>query len=243
MSWLINYSKAANAESRLFCFPYAGGSAAIFRGWNQHLGAATEVFGIQLPGRGARMLEDPLTRISDIVDALLPDLMPLLDKPFAFFGHSMGGMVAFEVARRLEQAGLASPTALFICASNGPGVPLRGGSMYQLDDAAFLSALSRMGATPSEVLNEPELMELLLPMLRADFEAIETHDYGPQPQVAVPIIAFGGLGDREVSVDSLLAWRAASGPGFQAHLFPGDHFFTAPDPRPVLALIQAAMPS
>lgn len=240
MSWLVNFSKTADPDFRLFCFPYAGSGAVIFRNWGTMLAPGTELFGVQLPGRGPRMLEDPMTRINAMADAILPEILPLLDKPYALFGHSMGGMLAFEVARRLARAGAPSPRSLFVCASNGPGVTLRNGSMYTLDDAAFLAALSSMGATPDEVLNEPELMELLLPMLRADFEAIETHDYGPQPKVDIPIVVFGGLDDREVTVDALLAWRAASGPGFRAHLFAGDHFFTAPDPRPVLDLMQTA---
>lgn len=241
MSWLQNFSRSANPACRLIGFPYAGGGAAIFRGWPAYLESSVEVWGVQLPGRGARMLEEPLTSIRAMVDALLPELLPLLDRPFAFFGHSMGGMLALETARALAARGAPAPRALFACASHGPGAQPNGGPMHTLDDAVFLAALSQMGATPAEVLAEPELMELLLPMLRADFTAIETHDYRAQPALACPIVVFGGLDDREVSLDALLAWRAASGPGFRAHLFPGDHFFTAPDPRPVLDLLRASL--
>lgn len=213
------------AEIRLFCFPYAGGGASIFRDWSGRLPGHTEVCPIQLPGRETRFRDPAFAHLSPLVAALAESLRPKLDRPFAFFGHSLGALVAFELSRRLLEDYKLQPTHLFVSGCEAPHTRSSGGKIHSLSSAEFREELRRLNGTPLAVLDNDELMELVLPTLRADFSLWETYAYTAGPPLACPIIALGGLGDDMLSRRELDAWRELTTGPFRLRMLPGDHFF------------------
>jgi len=223
--WFTSQRPNARARLRLFCFPYAGGGPAIYRLWPQNLPADVEICVAQLPGRGTRMREQPFTNLDALVQAATEAIKPLLDKPFALFGHSMGAMISFELARRLREQGQPQPSYLFISGRRAPQLPNDDPLSYNLPDTELRQELLRLNGTPKEVLEHPELMELMLPLLRADFSVVETYEYRPGVPLDCPLTAFGGLRDSEVSREQLEAWREQTTAEFALRMLPGDHFF------------------
>lgn len=232
--WLTCPRPNPRARLRLFCFPYAGGSTMIYRQWQDALPAEVELCPVQLPGRAARLREAPFTRVEPLVAACAEALGPYLDKPFAFFGHSMGATIGFELARWLRRHGGPQPRILFVSGRRAPQLPDTLPHTYDLPDADFIADLRRLNGTPTEVLEHPEMMALLLPLLRADFELIQTYSYTPEPPLSCPIAAFGGVEDEEGSGPFLEAWREQTTGGFSLQLFPGDHFFLHTARAPLL---------
>ncbi len=214
---------------RLFCFPYAGGGAAIYRGWADELPAEIEVCPVQLPGREARLTESAYTHMQPLVEALADALAPQMqEKPFAFFGHSMGAAVAFELCHYLRQTGRQVPIHLLLSARRAPQRPPRkeDKEIYSLPDEEFMQELRELDGTPEQVLEHPELMQLMLPLLRADFELNDTYELDlERPLLETPIGAYGGLEDKEVDRDDLQAWSELSKGSFKLRMFPGNHFF------------------
>lgn len=223
--WIAFRKPNPKARLRLFCFPYAGTGAAIFRGWPEGLPADVEVCPVQYPGRGTRPMETPFTEISSLVPALAEGVMPLLDKPFAFFGHSLGALIAFELARALRRQSDAQPVRLFVSADRAPRSPRRGPPIHALPDADFLDELARLNGTPGNLLDDAELMQIMLPVLRADFAAYETYVYSAEPPLACPISGLGGLQDDRVRSSDLETWREETDRSFSLRMFPGGHFF------------------
>lgn len=224
-SWIACRKPRPQARLRLFCFPYAGGGALIFRTWADGLPADVEVCPVQLPGRGTRLMEPLFTQLSPLIQALAQALLPLLDKPFAFFGHSLGALVSFELARQLRRQYGVQPVRLFVSASRAPQLPHRGLPIHTRSEGDFLAELRHLNGTPREVLDHEELMQISLPVLRADFAVYETYVYPTEPPLNYPISAFGGLRDRTVSQSDLEAWREQTSVSFSLQMFPGDHFF------------------
>lgn len=225
-SWAISCPRPnPQAALRLFCFPYAGGGASIFRAWPDHLPATIEVCAIQYPGRENRLNEPLLDNTDQLVAALLPAVRPYLDRPFAFFGHSLGALIAFEVARQLDAAPRARLVHLFASARAAPQLPADGPQIHTLPQADFIRQIAQLDGTPAEILEHAELMELLYPILRADFAVNETYVYRPSPPLACPISALGGLRDRLVDRTQLEAWGKQTNGSFAVRMFPGHHFF------------------
>lgn len=224
-SWTSLRRTGPEPRLRLFCFPYAGASALIYRTWPASLPSDVEVCPVQLPGRGARSKEPPFTRLSPLVEALAQALGPLLDIPFAFFGHSLGALVSFELARKVRKDYAINPVHLFVSAARAPQIPRRASPIHSLPDGEFLAELRRLDGTPAELLECKEFMEIMLPLLRADFSVFETYKYLNEPVLDCPISAFGGLQDRRVSKVDLEAWHAQTDASFSLQMFPGDHFF------------------
>jgi medium-chain acyl-[acyl-carrier-protein] hydrolase len=220
-----------NARIRLFCFPYAGGGASIFRTWPAEFSQTVEACSVRFPGRESRIREAPFAQLAPLVEALAEVLLPYLDKPFAFFGHSMGALVGFELARLLRRRPVPaegralSPARLFVSGRNAPHTPDGNPPLHALPEAEFLEELRRLNGIPGEAFSYPELIQLMLPTLRADFTVCETYAYSIEPPLDCPISAFGGLGDSRVSQDNLQAWRDQTSADFSLQMFPGDHFF------------------
>jgi medium-chain acyl-[acyl-carrier-protein] hydrolase len=212
-------------QVRLFCFPYAGGSAAFFRTWAEKLSSGVEVCPVQLPGRAGRLREPAFTRMDALVPELADGLARLLDRPFAFFGHSMGALVAFELARHLRSSRGIEPVHLFLSGRRAPRVSDSHTPIHTLDDRAFVAKLRQLEGTPDEVLANPDLMALLIPVLRADCELCETYSYRPQRPLTCPVTVFGGVEDRDVSRSSLERWREETAGPVEIRVFPGAHFF------------------
>lgn len=223
--WVSCYKPNPQAKLRLFCFPYAGGSGSIFRPWLNYLPSTIELCSIELPGRGKRIANPPFIRLKPLIESLTSVILPNLDKPFAFFGHSMGGIVSFELTRILAREYGIYPVSLLISGCRAPQVPASTPPIHQLPDSDFLEELRRFNGTPQAVLENAELIELMLPTLRADFAVLETYKYVFEPPLNCPIAVFGGLEDKEVSYKDLSAWRSQTGKAFSLLMFEGDHFF------------------
>jgi medium-chain acyl-[acyl-carrier-protein] hydrolase len=210
---------------RLFCFPYAGGTAAVFRNWPRYLPSEIEVCAIQYPGRGSRLAEPLSEDVVDVMNRIYEDLQPFFQKPFAFFGHSMGALVSYEFARRLQREKQARPFELFVSGCTGPHVRSIDEPTYNLPEPEFIAELRRLQGTPAEVLENAELMQLMMPIIRADFKASQTYKYNPGPPLECPIRAFGGLKDEMAPREKVEAWSEHTTGSFRAQMLPGDHFF------------------
>jgi len=222
---------------RLFCFPYAGGSAQIFRSWSTQLPPGVEVCPIHLPGRGLRLRDAPYSRLEPLLDRISEALIPQLERPYALFGHSMGAMISYELARRLRDAGVRQPLHLFLSGRRAPHLKDEEPPIHDLPAPEFLNAMYRLGGTDKAILENDELLGLMLPMLRADFELVETYRYLPGEPLDIPITAYGGLLDEEVSREQLAEWRQHTRESFSLHMLPGNHFFLTSAQNQLLRLL------
>lgn len=236
--WLVRQKPAPRASLRLFCFPYAGGAANVFHRWQASLPPGVEVCPVQLPGRGKRIQEAPFTDVASLVEAAAAALLPFFDAPFAFFGHSMGGLITFELARHLRRAGAPRPAHLFVSGRRAPHLPSESAPTHDLPEAEFVEAVRQLEGTPAGVLEHPELRHLVLPLLRADFAVCETYAYRPEPPLDCPIGVFGGLQDRDVPREYLEPWAEMTTGPVTTRLLPGGHFFVN-EQQPLLLRVLA----
>jgi medium-chain acyl-[acyl-carrier-protein] hydrolase len=226
VGWVLRLRREGPPRLRLFCFPYAGGAAAVYRSWPDGLPRDIEVCAVRLPGREARFSERPFERARDLVAGAADALTPLFDVPFAFFGHSMGALLAFELARELRRRRGRQPVRLVVSGARAPQRPNPDPPVRHLPDREFLEEVRlRYDGIPGAVLANQELVELLMPCLRADFTLVETYAYADEAPLDCPISCFGGKGDPRVSADDLQAWGAQTASRFALRMFEGDHFF------------------
>jgi medium-chain acyl-[acyl-carrier-protein] hydrolase len=224
-SWLFTFRPEAQAKLRLFCFPHAGGGPQVYSKWKQTLPASVELGLVQFPGRGSRFNEPLATSLPDLVASLARGLKPFFDKPFAFFGHSLGALLAFELARQIRKEFGILPLHLLASGRGAPQKPPLLPPIHALPQNEFVEELRRFNGTPKEVLETPELLELLVPILRADFALNETYSYQAESPLSCPITVFGGLQDQSTNHECLEAWKDETTSGFSLAMFPGDHFF------------------
>lgn len=224
--WVLASRSDARSRLRLLCFPYAGGAASAYRLWSAAFPPEVEVCPIQLPGRGSRFRETPYRRAMDLVPAAADGLRPLMDRPFALFGHSMGALVAFEFARELRRRSWPAPVLLAVSGRQAPPRPAPDPPFGHLPDAEFIQEVrGRYDGIPAEVLAEEELLQLVLPSLRADILVLETYSHVPEAPLDCPISCFGGEEDRHVTREGLEGWSEHTRAGCTVRIFPGRHFF------------------
>lgn len=216
---------------QLCCLPYAGGSARVFQSWRELLPVDMALLGVEYPGRGRRIAELAIDRIDVLASELVGALAEVPRGPYALFGHSMGALAAFEMAHQLAESGAPLPVLLVVSGHGAASLPSTSKPVHAGPDAEFLARLRELNATPPEALEMPELLDLMMPILRADFRAAETYVPAKRPKLDIPIVAYGGLLDPDVSKDQLLAWADETTAQCTVRMFPGDHFFlrTAPD--------------
>jgi surfactin synthase thioesterase subunit len=230
------------ARARLFCFPYAGVGGSAYRLWPNALPPALEVCPVLLPGREQRSREPAKTSIVELVRELVPALLPHLDLPYVMFGHSMGAVLASEVTRALAEAGHPLPQHLLVSGRRPPHIPGTESPMHGLADPAFVAELNRRyGGIPAEILAQPELMALFIPVLRADLTALETYLPARRAPLPCPITAFGGVDDGLTPREHLEAWRGETSGAFQVRMYAGDHFFVNSQRSRLLADITATL--
>ncbi|HVR97327.1 MAG TPA: thioesterase II family protein [Thermoanaerobaculia bacterium] len=223
--WLAYREANPRARLRMFCFPYAGGGASAYRGWAASLPNDIEVCPVQLPGRESRLRDQAFEKPEPLIQGLADALQPWMDMPFVFFGHSMGGMISFELSRELRRRGKTMPLHIFVSGRRAPQQPAREEPIHDLPEPEFIEKLRELNGTPEEVLQHAELMKLLVPVLRADFAVNETYTYTEEEPFDFGISAFGGLGDVEVTKEDVENWRIHTRGRFRMRMLPGDHFF------------------
>ncbi|NUR63037.1 MAG: thioesterase [Catenulispora sp.] len=228
-----------DAPLRLFCFPHAGGGAGFFRPWRLALQPDVEVCAVVLPGREGRLRETPYVRMTHLLGPLTEALADHIDRPYAILGHSTGAAVGFEAARRLSVLASA-PRCLVVSGRRAPGPP-EAVPRYLLPDEQFLDQVAALGGTPPELLARPDLLDLFLPSLRADFELNETYAQLPGDPLPCPVVAMAGEDDPEVSAEQMVAWRRFGTGPFALHVFPGDHFFLSGAPAAAVRVVRAAL--
>ena len=223
-SWIAFRKPNPQAILRLFCFPYAGGGASIYRTWGQDLPPQVEVCPVQLPGRENRMREKPIAVMEELIDAMLPALQPHMDLPFAFFGYSMGAGISHALAQRLARQGRKLPSILLPAARRAPHLPVPD-HIHHLPEEEFKQRLRELNGTPEEALQHQELMDLLSPILRADFQVNDTYLSKEGPPLDCALSAFGGLEDPRVNQEAVQAWKKTARGTFRIRMLKGDHFF------------------
>jgi medium-chain acyl-[acyl-carrier-protein] hydrolase len=218
---------------RLFCFPYAGGNSSTFRDWSNGPLEGIETYPVELPGRQSRFHERPIGRMEDLVDLLLSELAPELDRPFAFFGHSMGALIAFALTLELRRLGLRQPCHLLVSARAAPHLKRPVETLHRLPDAEFLREVGSFIRRVPDGKLEQELLTLMLPTLRADVTLCETYSPNVETPLSIPIAAFGGIWDGGLGQTELAAWRAQTRGSFSLWQFPGDHHFIDSSSKPL----------
>ena len=232
--WVTCPEPRPQASLRLFCFHFAGGDASIFRLWTTQLPSFIEVCPIELPGRATRRGEAPITHFTELIEKLSGMMRPFLNQlPAAFFGHSFGGNIAFELTRLLRRTGEPMPLRLFLAASPALFVrPQLPPPVSHLPDSEFLARIGSRYRLPQEVLASEDFQQEVLPALRADMSVAESYHYTREPPLEVPISAFGAEGDPEVSPAEAQAWCRETNVGFRLRMLPSnDHFFVSTERR------------
>lgn len=223
--WLVCYQPNSQAHIRLFCFPYAGASPAFFRDWHKQLLDSIELFVVHLPGRGSRIKEPAFTQMQALTEVIVKEIVPYINQPFVFFGHSLGALIAFEVACELRRQFNLTPIHLFVAACPAPHLSPSGSPSYQLPEPEFIERMKIGNGTPDEILKNPKLMAKFLPLMRADAELGDTYTYREQDPLNSAISVFGGREDFLVSEKELVAWYKYTQNYFRIQMFPGNHFF------------------
>ena len=238
-SWIYTAKPNPQARLRLFCFHYAGGGASAFRSWQSKMPPEIELCLVQLPGRETRIMDPLFTRLPPLIDALTASIRPYLNKPYAFFGHSMGTLVSFELIRQLRAQQLQLPLHFFASSHRAPQLADPDPPIHNLADKEFIAEINKLNGTPQRVLENDELMQMMLPIIRADFAVCETYVYRQEPPLTCPISAFGGLADPNISQNQLEAWHLQTSKTFKLTMFEGDHFYLLHQQDSLLRLILA----
>lgn len=236
LGWVV-HGPTADATLRLICFPYAGGTASVFRSWAAGLPGNIEVCAVQLPGRANRISEPPFTELDALVADVGQTVATHCDIPVAFFGHSLGSIVSFEVARWLRRHHGLLPVHLYVSGRRAPHLSNTEAPDYQKDDDAFLARLAELKGTPPELLANAELLQLVIPTLRADFQLAQTYRYLPGPPLSCPITVVSGREDEECTDARMDAWAQHTVGPFRKHLLDGHHFYLNTNTRALLKVL------
>jgi pyochelin biosynthetic protein PchC len=236
-AWIRRFHPAPDAPTRLVCLPHAGGAASYYLSFAKALGTTTDLISVQYPGRQDRRAEPVVSSVPELADQLAHVITPLADRPLTLFGHSMGASVAFELARRLEATG-NGPAAVFASARRAPSVNVDDG-VHLLDDAGLIAEVKKLGGTGSELLDDPDIQQMVLPAIRGDYTAAETYRVATDVTVACPITALCGDTDPKVAIDEAQLWRGHTTGGFELKVFAGDHFYIDNNNAAIMTLLRA----
>lgn len=221
--WIVN-NPCESDEVRIFCFPYAGGGASVFRTWKKYFEEEIGIYPVQLPGRENRIGEKPFLNMDSLVSELTGEFLRYMDRPFILFGHSIGARIAFEFSRKLRDIKARCPECLIVAGSRSPEIP-EPKPLHQLGYYDFINELKRFSGTPKAVFENKELMDLFIPVLRADFTIDETWNFRHEEPLDFPIHVFGGKNDPEAHYDELFKWSHYTNNLFSIEMIEGGHFF------------------
>ncbi len=239
--WLLFGEPDARPEARLFCFHHAGGGASLYRDWSLEAPDWLGVQAIQLPGRQFRIREPLLTDLSMIDRALVDVIEPLLDRPYAFFGHSMGATVAFSLISELRRRGLPLPVHLGVSGRIAPHVLSRSRPARELSDEELVERLKRFGGIPEQAFRDPTLMAAMLPLVRADYEIVDNYRYVPEPPLMCDITVFWARDDDTADENEVAAWARHTTGDFNRHAYDGGHFFVLTHAREIREILYRAL--
>ena len=239
--WLERHAPRKAPRLRLFCFAFAGGNATMYRRFHEFMPNDVDVCCVQLPGHGRRAHETPYDRLDLLIDALREALEPQLDRPFALFGHSMGALVAYELARALRRHDGPRPLLLGVAGRSAPRPGLSGRALHRMPSRDLFAELRALNGTPSTALESEALMEFAEPLLRADFKLVETWEHLPEAPLRVPIVAFAGTRDPAAPASDIDRWRNETSRSFKSYVIPGDHFFIQSSQELVASILGAAL--
>ncbi|CAL9339834.1 thioesterase II family protein [Streptomyces sp. enrichment culture] len=238
--WIRRWNQGPAARLTLICLPHAGGSAGFYRPWAALTPPEVELVGIQYPGREDRFDDPASTGMGELVTAVADAVLPLLDRPYALFGHSMGSAVAWELAHELDRRGVPGPRRLFASGRAAPGTAVTG-QLHRQDDDVLCAELARLGGTSREVLDDPGLRPLVLTAVRHDYRIIETHRPDRRPPLSCPIHVLTGDADPELgaerSREGAGGWADLTTARTEVRVFPGDHFYLTPRRREVVTTV------
>jgi medium-chain acyl-[acyl-carrier-protein] hydrolase len=223
--WFQSLSFVQRQSLRLFCFPYAGGDTYGFRTWQRQFPPDIDLCLVHLPGRGKRIGEQMFTRLNLLVQTIADLIMQEPQPPYAFFGHSMGALISFELARELRRRGFSAPCRLFLSGRSAPTVAGREAPIFNLPEKAFIAEVRKFNGTPEEVFDNQETRDLFLPVLRADLEMLDTYEYYSEERLPCPITVYGGLQDSDAPIRNLRGWEEQTSASCNLRTFTGDHFF------------------
>lgn len=237
--WIRNFRPAPDAGIRLVCFPHAGGSASYYFPMATALSPEFDVYAVQYPGRQDRHSEPFVESIAELADQVVDELQPVLDAPLALFGHSMGAVLAFEVARRLEARGGRRPAVVFASGSRAP-------SRYDDEpnherDADLIQVMRDLGGTDPRVLNNPDMLATFLPAFRNDYRALQAYRQAPTVAIGAPIVVLTATDDPKTSLADARAWHEHTAGGGDVHTFTGGHFFLEKQPQRVIEVVTRAL--
>ncbi|MEV5376757.1 putative thioesterase [Streptosporangium nondiastaticum] len=228
--WIQYPRPNPDASLRLVCLPYSGGRASVFRGLAAELPGDVEVCAVELPGHGRRLAEAPMTRLGPLVGQVTDVIADWIRRPFVLLGYSVGALIGFETAHELARRGLPGPEALFAAAARAPHLRSARPPLHQLSRAGLIEGLHRLAGRHNDLLDNEELVDVMLPVVRADLGLDETYDHKPGRPLGCPVAAFGGSEDWTVPRPALEAWREHTTGGFSATTLPGGHFFLDSSP-------------
>jgi len=238
--WIVG-TRRPDPAVRLFCLPPAGGGSSEYASWTDAFAEDIEVCPVELPGRQTRWREAPVASVDVLVEQLATAISDELDRPYALFGHSMGSLLAFELIRTLRRRGRTLPRALFVSGGQAPQLRRTQASIHDQPTEELTARLKAIGGLPDEVYLEKELLELLMPTIRADFAICETYRYREEPPLPCPIVGLAGAEDRETPPAMMEHWREQTAAGFALRVLPGGHFFLRPERDAVLGVVRSAL--
>ncbi|MGW0871128.1 thioesterase II family protein [Streptomyces sp. NPDC002740] len=238
--WIRRFHPSPDAVARLVCFPHAGGSAGFYFWLSRLLHPQVEVLAVQYPGRQERRAEPQVADIESLAGSIAGVLAPWWAEPPAFFGHSMGAVVAYETARHLRATTGSGPAAFFASGRRAPSAS-RTEALHLADDRELLAEIVRQGGTPSALLDEPELIEMILPTLRGDYRAVERYRHRPGPGLEAPVTVLVGTDDPKVTADEARAWQSHTSGSSEVLAFRGGHFFLGEHQDRIGELIRARL--
>jgi medium-chain acyl-[acyl-carrier-protein] hydrolase len=237
--WFISTDKPGiETRLRIFCFPYSGGGVSIFYDWSKHFPQDISIMALQLPGHESRMAEELVSDLNLLIDKLVVAITPYLDKPYIFFGHSLGALISFELTHRLKKMNVYLPKCLIVSGRAAPHTPSKNGIIHNLPNHEFIAKLKEYNGLPEIILHNQELLDLFLPIIRADFKLSESYLHMKYEPLPVPIIALAGKNDYNVIIENVALWMEHTTKSFKKYLLPGDHFFIKTHLREVLNIIQ-----
>ncbi len=240
--WIRRFHPAPHSAVRLVCFAHAGGSASFFFPMSKVLSPSVDVLAVQYPGRQDRRADACIDNIADLAEEVFHALRVWADRPLFLFGHSMGAVVAFEVARRMEQAGGPTPASLFASGRRAPS-RYRTEGVHQRDDDGIVRELQELSGTDSRLLGDEELLRMILPAIRNDYKAIETYRCDAGATVSCPITVITGDADPRTTIEEAQAWREHTTSAFDLRVFSGGHFFIAAQQAEIIKMISAKLMS